>query len=60
MFVADTLSRAYISNQQQPDVEKEVENIHTVNHPAISQERLAEIQKETLNDPGKTKVAKDI
>ena len=51
MFVADTLSRAYISDHQQSDVEKEVESIHTVNHLAISQERLAEIQKETLNDP---------
>ena len=35
MFVADTLSRAYISDHQISDVE----------------ERLAEIQKETLNDP---------
>ena len=51
MLVADTLSRAYISDHQQSDVEKEVESIHTVNHLAISQERLAEIQKETLNDP---------
>lgn len=51
MFVADTLSRAYILNHQQSDVEKEVESIHSVNHLAISQERLAEIQKETLNDP---------
>ena len=51
MFVAGTLSRAYISDHQQSDVEKEVESIHTVNHLAISQEQLAEIQKETLNDP---------
>ena len=29
MFVADTLSRAYISDHQQSDVEKEVESIHT-------------------------------
>ena len=49
MFVADTLSRAYISDHQQSDVEKEVESIHTVNHLAISQERPAEIQKETLS-----------
>ena len=36
MFVADTLSRAYISDHQQSDVEKEVESIHTVNYLAIS------------------------
>ena len=75
MFVADTLSRAYISDPQQSDVEKEVESIHIVNHLAISQERLVEIQMETLNDPSlqrlketivkgwpnnKVKVAKDI
>ena len=51
MFATDTFSRAYISDHQQSDVEKEVETIHTVNHLAISQERLTEIQKETLNDP---------
>ena len=50
-FVADTLSRTYISDHQQSDIEKEVESMHTVKHLAISQERLAEIQKETLNDP---------
>ena len=44
MFVADPHSRAYISDHQQSDVNKEVERIHTVNHLAISQERLAEIQ----------------
>ena len=60
MFVADTLSRAYISDHQQSDVEKEVESIHTVNHRAISQERLAEIQKETLNDPSLQRLKKTI
>ena len=51
MFLADTLSRAYLPDHQQSDVEKEVESTHPVNHLTISQERFAEIQKETLSDP---------
>ena len=50
MFVAGTLSRAYISDHQQSDVETDVKSKHTVNHLAISQERLVEIHKKTLND----------
>ncbi len=60
MFLADTLSRAYLPDHQQSDVEKEVESTHPVNHLTISQERFAEIQKETLSDPSLLRVKETI
>ena len=51
MYLADTLSRAFLQNNHRSEVEKEVESIHVVDYLAISKQQLEEIQKETLKDP---------
>ena len=54
MYLADTLSRAYQSpNEEEPErseTEKEVESIHAVEYLAISEVQLNEIKQETARD----------
>ena len=51
MYLADTLSRAYLSlsptDTQRSETEKEVESIHAVDYLAISEQQLSEIKQET-------------
>ena len=51
MYLADTLSRAYLSlspsDAQRSETEKEVESIHAVDYLAISEQQLSEIKQET-------------
>ena len=55
MYLADTLSRAYLSQSptdtQRSETEKEVESIHAVDYRAISKQQLSEIKQETAKDP---------
>ena len=55
MYLADTLSRAYLSlsptDTQRSETEKEVECIHAVDYLAISEQQLSEIKQETAKDP---------
>ena len=55
MYLADTLSRAYLSlsptDTQRSETEKEVESIHAVDYLAISEKHLSEIKQETAKDP---------
>ena len=55
MYLADTLSRAYLSlsptDTQRSETEKEVESIHAVDYLAISEQQLSEIKQETAKDP---------
>ena len=55
MYLADTLSRAYLSQSptdtQRSETEKEVESIHAVDYRAISEQQLSEIKQETAKDP---------
>ena len=51
MFLADTLSRAYLKTCKQTGVEKEVEQICAVKFLPISDPQLKEIQGETALDP---------
>lgn len=48
MFLADTLSRAYLPSRIQ--VESEFETINVTNYLPISQARLLQIQRETEKD----------
>ena len=50
MYLADTLSRAYLPNSEQSPTEKEVESIHMLEDLAVSQKTLALIRTETLQD----------
>ena len=54
MYLADTLSRAYLSlsptDTQRSETEKEVESIHAVDYLAISEQQLSEIKQETAKD----------
>lgn len=60
MYLADTLSRAFLRNNQRSEAEEEVESIHVVDYLAISKQQLEEIQKETLKDPTLQVVKKTI
>ena len=55
MYLADTLSRAYLSlsptDTQRSETQKEVESIHAVDYLAISEQQLNEINQETAKDP---------
>lgn len=55
MYLADTLSRAYLSlsptDTQRSETEKKVESIHAVDYLAISEQQLSEIKQETAKDP---------
>ena len=51
MYLADTLSRAYLPTTDHSSTEKEVERIHAVDFLAISEPQLVEIQQETAADP---------
>ena len=55
MYLADTLSRAYLSlsptDTLSSETEKEVESIHAVDYLAISEQQLSEIKQETAKDP---------
>lgn len=54
MYLADTLSRAYLDTtgdeSSRSEVEKEVESIHAVDYLAISEPQLQEIKTETEKD----------
>ena len=55
MYLADTLSRTYLSQSptdtQRSETENEVESIHEVDYLAISEQQLSEIKQETAKDP---------
>ena len=55
MYLADTLSRTYLSQSPtdtlRSETEKEVESIHAVDYLAISEQQLSEIRQETAKDP---------
>ena len=55
MYLADTLSRAYLSlsptDTLRSETEKEVESILAVDYLAISEQQLSEIKQETAKDP---------
>ena len=55
MYLADTLSRAYLNQSptdtQRSETEKEVESIHAVDYLAIYEQQLSEIKPETAKDP---------
>ena len=51
MYLADTLSRAYLPTTDRSSTEKEVERIHAIDFLAISEPQLVEIQQETVADP---------
>ena len=50
MFLADTLSRAYLPTTARSPAEEEMERIHAVDYLPISEPQLAEIQRETAAD----------
>ena len=54
-YLADTLSRAYLSlsptDTLRSETENEVESIHAVDYLAISEQQLSEIKQETAKDP---------
>ncbi len=55
MYIADTLSRAYLSAPNQVDEEEQefiraVENVNMTKHLSISPERLQEFQEKTRDD----------
>ena len=51
MYLADTLSRAYLPTTARSPAEEETERIHAVDFLPISEPQLAEIQHETAADP---------
>ena len=51
MYLADTLSRAYLPTTDRSSTEKEVERIHAIDFLANSEPQLVEIQQETAADP---------
>lgn len=50
MYLADTLSRAYLPTTTRSPAEEKTERIHVVNFQPISETQLAEIQRETAAD----------
>ena len=50
IYLADTLSCAYLPTTDHSSTEKEVERIHAVDFLAISEPQLVEIQQETAAD----------
>ena len=50
MYLADTLSRAYLPTTTRSPAEEETERIHAVDFLPISETQLAEIQRETAVD----------
>ena len=52
MFLADTLSRAYLLATAHSPAEEETERIHAVDFRPISEPQSAEIQRETAADSG--------
>ena len=50
MYLADTLSRAYLKNTIQSKAEEETETIHATDFLPISEPQLREIQAETARD----------
>ena len=50
MYLADTLSRAYLPTTGRSPAEEETERIHAVDFLPISEPQLAEIQRETATD----------
>ena len=50
MFLADTLSRAYLLTTAHSPAEEETERIHAVDFGPISEPQSAEIQRETAAD----------
>ena len=50
MYLADTLSRAYLPTTARSPTEEETERIHAVEFLPISEPQLAEIQRETAAD----------
>ena len=50
MYLADTLSRAYIEDKETRSESEEIEAINMIKDLAISEERLKEIQQHTEND----------
>ena len=51
MYLADTLSRAYLKDEGRSRVEQEVESIHTVDFLPISEPQLREIKEATQCHP---------
>ncbi|XP_022797523.1 uncharacterized protein K02A2.6-like [Stylophora pistillata] len=52
MYLADTLSRAYLPQEHHPGkADQEVERIHSVNFLSISEPQIQEIREETAKDP---------
>ena len=52
MYLADTLSRAYLPQELYPGkADQEVERVHYVNFPSISEPQIQEIREETAKDP---------
>ena len=50
MYIADTISRAYLSAPKQVSVFIVVENVKQTKHLSISPKRLQEIQEKTRDD----------
>ena len=50
MYLADTLSRAFLKNTVQSKVEEETESIHAIDFLPISEPQLKEIQVETAKE----------
>ena len=50
MFLADTLSRAYLQKTARSPAEEDTERIHAADFLPISEPQLAEIQRETAAD----------
>ena len=51
MYLADTLSRAYIPHEHHPGkADQEVERIHSVNFLSVSEPHIQEIREETAKD----------
>ncbi|KAK7901627.1 hypothetical protein WMY93_018396 [Mugilogobius chulae] len=58
MLLADTLSRAYLSDSTQGDTESELETVNMITYLPISAERLAAIREATKDDTKLQKVKK--
>ena len=51
MYLADTLSRAYLPHEHHPGkADQEVERIHSVNFLSVSEPQIQEIREETAKD----------
>ena len=52
MYLADTLSRAYLPQEHHPrEVDQEVDRINSVNFLPVSEPQIHEIREETVKDP---------